>query len=116
MTVRESLLAVLLSPPAPVDLSAWGLTGVFVKSFMGDDLDAWEYELAKRRGKNEEDIFDNRGMRSALIAIAACDESGAALFASPEEVRLPAKVANAIYRAAIKHNGLFEKDDDAKKN
>lgn len=90
---------------------------VYVRSFTGADLDAWESELARRR--KDDDSIDLAGLRALLVKLTACDESGALLFADAEVERvndMPAKFLRAIADTAQKHNGLVSGIEDAEKN
>lgn len=109
---------VTLATPVKVDVPEIG-DAVYVKPFSGSDLDAWEVELVKRRGKDE-DAFDMAGLRATLVKLTICDGAGALLFADDTIERInqmPGKLLESLYKAAKSANGLdIKSQEDSEKN
>lgn len=91
-----------------------GLGGtVFVRVMSAAERDRFEAEHAARRDKNTD-------FRARLVAAAACDESGAALFTAedvPALGELPSDDVEPVVKAALRLNGLAaDSAEDARKN
>lgn len=109
---------VSLSAPVRVSVPEVG-ADVFIRPFTGADLEAWESELVRRRGKTDSE-FDMAGLRATLVKMTICDESGAQIFADATTERInqmPATILESLYRAAKTANKLdATAAEDAEKN
>lgn len=93
-----------------VDVPEWGGV-VHVRSLSGAERDQFEATIVQRNGK---DVKTNlRNLRARLVVLAACDETGAAIFDPADATVLGGKNAAALDRlfaVAQRLSGL--RDDD----
>jgi len=109
---KAAILAANDAAITVVDVPEWG-GAVGVRVMSGKQRDAFEAAIVARRGKNGD--MQPAGLRALLIALAACDDAGAPLFAEADIPALEAKSATALQRvfdAAAAANGLAPASGD----
>jgi hypothetical protein len=103
---KDAILAADDAKVTPVEVPEWG-GSVNVRVMSGVQLDAFQNCVAGARDKSG--AINGRGLRAALVALAACDDAGAALFTEADIPALEVKSGVALQRvfdAAAKLNGL----------
>lgn len=84
---------------------------VHVRTLSSVERDQWEESLVETRGKKRD--VNLRNARAKLVALAACDADGAAIFVHADVEALGQRNAAAmdrIYAAAAKLSGIREED------
>jgi hypothetical protein len=93
-----------------VDVPEWG-GKVRVRSLTGQERDAYEQSITRRRGTSIELNLVNA--RAKLIALTVVDDAGARVFADDDVVELGKKNAtalNRVFEVAQRLSGLTEDD------
>ena len=105
---RDSILSANDRKTWTVEVPEWG-GSVCVRQLSGSDRDRIEQHVAKAR-RPDGTVGDLAGLRALVVALAACDESGARLFAVDDVAALNEKSAAALDRvfdAAAGLNRMF---------
>jgi len=109
---KAAILAANDAEIRTVEVPEWG-GAVGVRVMSGKQRDQFEAAIVARRGKNGE--MNSAGLRALLVALAACDDAGAPLFAEADIPALESKSATALQRvfdAAAGLNGLAAASGD----
>lgn len=89
-----------------------GKGGVYVRSLMGDELDAYQGSMLSKNGKGKQVVtYDN--MRTKLAVRTICDKDGKRLFNDGQIPLLAKKNAaglSRVFEVAARLSGLNEKD------
>ena len=107
---RAAILAANDASIKAVAVPEWG-GDVCIKVFNGTARDRVDAYISKSTDKDGK-LVNSAGLRSLIIRLAACDESGSELFTDDDLATLDGKAAtalNRIYTAACDLNGLSAK-------
>ena len=101
-------------PLTPVEVKEWGGM-VFVRPMTVYDRERFEDLLVSQR-----DNLQSSGIRATLLAACCCDQNGARIFQTDEQIdfinTLSASAVDRVIEAIKKVNSLGDKLEDAKKN
>ena len=104
---KSAILAANDAETKSVEVPEWG-GEVSVRVMTGAQRDKFESAITLRRGKSGEKM-EVAGLRSLLVALTACDETGQLLFEESDIAGLEKKSSTALQRvfdAAAALNGL----------
>jgi hypothetical protein len=102
----------LAEEPVPVEkVLLPGGRAIYVRGLTAEERDAFEDSLVDRTGKRPR--VSVRRIRAKLVALAACDKEGRALFCEAHVARLakkPAIVLEPIFKAAQRLSALTDEE------
>lgn len=107
---REAILGIADTQIADVEVPEWGGT-VRVRGLTGTDRDAFEGEIAQRKGKSVQ--MNTRNIRARLVQLSVVDADGNRLFSHLDVEALGQKSAKAldrVFSTAMELSGLSDKD------
>ena len=109
---RDDILKADDLPSEAIDIPQWG-GSVTVRTMTGTDRDEFHRVIQKRRGSDDDDLMDMRGLKAMLLQRTITNGNGELMFKVSDLAALGAKSPVAIdlvYDLAARLNGLSAED------